>query len=380
MNIFKPGTYFMMGDEAAGLGAILAGCRFYAGYPITPASEIMEFMARYMPKVGGVFIQMEDEIASIAAVIGASWAGMKAMTATSGPGFSLMQENIGYAFMTETPLVLIDVQRAGPSTGQATMPAQGDVMQARFGTHGDYEAIALTPNSPQEMLDLTIKAFNISEMLRTPVIVLSDAEVGHMRERVVIPEKVELIERKKPKTHPEETLPFWSEDDDLVPPMPIFRDGYELLVTGSTHKGDGTRDVRNPESHEKLVKRLHEKIHRNKDKFLEWEEAYTDDAKLLVISYGISSRPSKGAVLKAREEGLKVGFFRPKVLWPSPEKRLLELAERVEKVILVELSLRGYLMEIQRIFGIDRVVHLGLSRPEVPLSSEILETIRRVYQ
>ena len=379
MKIEFGGVCFLMGDVAAGVGAILAGCDFFAGYPITPASEIMEFMAEELPKRGGVFIQMEDEIGSIAAIIGASWAGRKAMTATSGPGYSLMQENIGYAYMTETPIVVINVQRAGPSTGQATMPAQGDVMQSRFGTHGDYESVVFAPNSPQEMLDLTIKAFNTAEMLRTPVTVLSDAEVGHMREKVVIPEKVKIVNRKRPKGSSENSLPFWSDEEDLVPSMPIFGEGYELLVTGSTHRGDGTRDVRNPETHEKLVKRLYEKIHRNKNKFMEWEELYTDDARILVISFGISSRPSKGAVIQARKEGLKVGFFRPKVLWPSPEERLLELAESVEKVLLVELSLRGYLMEIQRIFGVRNVVHYGTPRPEVPLSSQVLEVIRRVY-
>ncbi|MCD6502670.1 MAG: 2-oxoacid:acceptor oxidoreductase subunit alpha, partial [Euryarchaeota archaeon] len=247
------------------------------------------------------------------------------------------------------------------------------------GTHGDYESIVYAPNSPQEMLDLTIKAFNTAETLRTPVTVLSDAEIGHMREKVIVPEKVHVVNRKRPNKPPSETLPFWSDEEDLVPPMPIFGEGYELLVTGSTHKGDGTRDVRNPETHEKLVRRLYEKIHRNKRKFMEWEELYTDDAKILVISYGISSRPSKGAVVRARNEGLKVGFFRPKVLWPSPEERLLELAESVEKVILVELSLRGYLMEIQRIFGIKNVIHFGTPRPEVPLSSDILKLIRREY-
>ncbi|MEM4105050.1 MAG: 2-oxoacid:acceptor oxidoreductase subunit alpha, partial [Thermoplasmata archaeon] len=324
--MIEPGEYFVEGDVAAAYGAILAGCRFFAGYPITPASEITQAMAELLPKVNGKFLQMEDEIASISAIIGASWAGVKSMTATSGPGFSLMQENIGYAAMTETPIVVIDVQRAGPAIGQASRPAQGDVMQSRFGSHGDYETIVLSPNSVQEMFDLTIKAFNLSEIYRVPVILLSDAEVGHMMERLIVPEKIFTVERKFAKNFQETTV----YNENLVSPMGRFGDGLELMVTGSTHRPDGTRDTGTPEVQENLVNRLVNKIIKNRNNIEDWEELYTEDAEILVISYGASSRPSKGAVIQARKKGKKVGFLRPKVLWPSPERKMRELDKKVD--------------------------------------------------
>ncbi|MDP8011194.1 MAG: 2-oxoacid:acceptor oxidoreductase subunit alpha, partial [Thermoplasmata archaeon] len=308
--MIEPGEYFVEGDLAAAYGAIKAGCKFFAGYPITPASEITQAMAELLPQVGGKFLQMEDELASISAIIGASWAGIKSMTATSGPGFSLMQENIGYAAMTETPIVVIDVQRAGPSIGQATRAAQGDVMQSRFGSHGDYENIVLSPNSVQEMFEFTVKSFNLAERYRVPVILLSDAEIGHMMERLVVPESINIIERKYAKTFDEAT----KYGDDLVPPMGRFGDGLELMVTGSTHKPDGTRDTGSPEIQSSLVTRLVEKINKNRKDIEDWEEMFTEDAEILVISYGATSRPAKGAVIKAREKGIKAGYFRPKVL------------------------------------------------------------------
>lgn len=335
---------FVEGNEACALGAIKAGCKFFAGYPITPASEIMEYMAQLLPKEGGKFVQMEDEICSIAVAIGASWAGLKAMTATSGPGFSLMQENIGYALMTETPVVIVNVMRSGPSIGQATMPAQGDVMQSRFGTHGDYELIVLSPNSVQEVYDFTIKAFNLSEKYRIPVILLTDAEVGHMTEKMIVHD-AELIERKK-AVKPEELLNY----EGRVPPMALFGAGYELLVTGSTHTPDGTRDTDSESVHSDLVTRLVMKIEKDRENIEEYEEMYVEDAEILVIAYGATSRPAKGAVLKARKNNIKAGFFRPKVLWPAPEKRMDEL-KNVKNVILVEMSLRGYKMEIEKMFG-----------------------------
>ncbi|MFP3872244.1 MAG: 2-oxoacid:acceptor oxidoreductase subunit alpha [Candidatus Aenigmatarchaeota archaeon] len=344
------GEYFLEGNIACAEAAMKAGCEFYAGYPITPASEVMNHLSKELPKVGGRFVQMEDEIASIASVIGSSWAGLKSMTATSGPGFSLMQENLGYAVMTETPCVVVNVQRAGPSTGQATKPGTGDVMQSRFGSQGDYEIIALSPNSVQEMFDLTVRAFNLSERYRVPAVLLADAGVGHMREKVKIPEEVEVEGRKRPEKGEEEF--FDTDEEDHIPPMPDFGEGHELLVTGSTHLGDGTRDTASFSAQDRLVRRLVAKIEDNRGDIEEWEEQNVEDAELVVVSYGSISRPARGAVKKAREEGHDVGFFRPKTMWPSPEKRLKEIAED-SKVMLVELSLRGYRMEVERCVGSD---------------------------
>lgn len=366
----KPGEYFVEGDLAAAYGAIAAGCRFFAGYPITPASEITQAMSELLPKEGGKFLQLEDELASISAIIGASWTNVKSMTATSGPGFSLMQENIGYAAMTETPVVIVDVQRAGPSTGQATRPAQGDVMQSRFGSHGDYENIVFSPNSVQEMFDLTVKAFNSAERFRVPVILLSDAEVGHMTERLVIPEKVEVIDRKIAGSLEDST----KYGDDLVPPMGRFGDGLELMITGSTHQPDGTRNTGNADVQNSLVTRLVEKINSNREQIEDWEEMGTDDAEILVVAYGATSRPAHGAVLKARKKGIKVGMFRPKVLWPAPERRMKELNRSVSKVILPEMSSRGYSMEVEKMFP-GKFIHMPKMSGRVHTVSEILEKI-----
>lgn len=370
--MIEPGEYFVEGDLASAYGAIKAGCRFFAGYPITPASEITQAMAELLPRVGGKFLQMEDELASISAIIGASWAGLKAMTATSGPGFSLMQENIGYAAMTETPVVIVDVQRAGPAIGQATRAAQGDVMQSRFGSHGDYETIVLSPNSVQEMFEFTVKAFNLAEIYRVPVILLSDAEVGHMMERLNVPESVEIVNRKVAKTFEDAT----KYGEDLVPPMGRFGSGLELMVTGSTHRPDGTRDTGSPDVQSSLVTRLVEKINRNRKNIEDWEELYTEDVEILVISYGATSRPAKGAVLKAREMGIKAGYFRPKVLWPAPERRMVELGN-VKKVILPEMSLRGYSLEIEKVFP-GKFVHFPKVTGSVHTVSEILNKIKEV--
>ncbi len=364
-----PGEYFQEGNIACAEGAMAAGLGFFAAYPITPASEIMHHLARTLPKTGGRFIQMEDEIASMAAITGASWTGLKSMTATSGPGFSLMTENIGYAYMTETPCVVVNIQRAGPSTGQATKPGTGDVMQARFGSHGDYEIIALSPNSVQEMFDFTVKAFNLAERYRTPVVLLADAGIGHIREKFTIPEKIALVERKKPSERCKEF--FHTDAEDHVPPMPAFGDGRELLVTGSTHRGDGTRDTAGYDTQNRLVRRLKAKIDDNRNSIVEWEEEDVDDAELVVISYGSMSRPVRGAVHRARKNGLKVGFFRPKVMWPSPEERLKDIGIN-SKVLLAELSLRGYRMEVERCVGSEDM------RIYDRLNS--LPTIDRVYK
>lgn len=315
------GTHFMSGDDACAEGAIAAGCRFFAGYPITPATEIAERLAERMPEVGGVYIQMEDEIASITAVIGASYAGLKAMTATSGPGFSLMQESIGLAVMTEAPCVIVNIMRGGPSTGQPTLSGQQDVMQAKWGSHGDYEIIALSPSSVQEMFDLTVEAFNLSEIYRVPTILLADAVVGHMWEKVVIPppEKIKIVNRKKPIVSPEKYLPFMP-DEDLVPPMACFGEGFNFHATGLTHDEYGYPQTQSSEAQEKLVKRLCDKIRNNAEKIMKVEEVMLEDAEIVVLAYGIVARAALSAVRKARAEGIKTGLFRPVTLWPFPEK------------------------------------------------------------
>jgi len=370
------GEYFMEGNIACAEGALRAGCGFYAGYPITPASEVMNHLSKELPKAGGRFVQMEDEIASIASVIGASWTGLKSMTATSGPGFSLMQENIGYAVMTETPCVIVNVQRAGPSTGQATKPGTGDVMQARFGSQGDYEIIGLSPNSGQEMFDFTIRAFNLAEKYRTPVVLLADAGVGHMREKVKIRDDVNTVERRRPKGDEKEY--FHTEREDHIPPMPNFGDGEELLVTGSTHLGDGTRDTSSFEAQDRLVRRLVSKIEDNRENIEDWEERNVEGADLVVVSYGSMSRPAKGAVKKARKNGFDVGFFRPKVMWPSPEKRLKEIGKSSE-VLLAELSLRGYRMEVERAVPSKRL-HIYDRLNSLPTIDEIYGKIKEVIE
>ncbi len=371
-----PGEYFIEGNIACAEGALRAGCGFYAGYPITPASEVMNHLSKELPKAGGRFVQMEDEIASIASIIGASWTGLKSMTATSGPGFSLMQENLGYAVMTETPCVIVNVQRAGPSTGQATKPGTGDVMQARFGSQGDYEIIAFSPNSAQEMFDFTIRAFNLSEKYRIPTVLLADAGVGHMREKVEIRDEVETVDRRRPEDDEKEF--FDTDREDHVPPMPDFGDGEELLVTGSTHLGDGTRDTSSFEAQDRLVRRLVSKIEDNRTEIEDWEEENVEDADLVVISYGSISRPARGAVKKARENGLNVGFFRPKVMWPSPEKRLRDIGENSE-VLLAELSLRGYRMEVERAVPSENL-HIYDRLNSLPTIDQIYDRIKEVVE
>ncbi len=380
-KLYPKGNYFMQGDEAIAYGAIFAGCRFYAGYPITPASEIAETMARELPKVKGYYIQMEDEIGSIAAIIGASWTGLKSMTATSGPGFSLMQENLGYAIMTETPIVVVDVQRSGPSTGQATKGAQGDFFQARWGTHGDHPIVAISPISVEDSFWETIRAFNISEKLRIPVILLADGIIGHTREQIRIPdpEEVEIVYRKLPKNEEEAKYPFGDVDGSLVPPMPLFGHGYFTHVTGSTHKETGLRDVYTPEVHIKLVNRLHKKIEKHEKEIEKWKEYFTDDMEILVVSWGVSARPSLGAVLKAREEGIKVGLFIPKTVHPFPGKRVKELAKKVRAILVPEMNLGQLILEVQRYVN-DDVIVKGINKiGGVPLTvEEILREIRGV--
>ncbi|WP_456423957.1 2-oxoacid:acceptor oxidoreductase subunit alpha [Thermococcus sp.] len=340
---------FIQGDEAIARAAILAGCRFYAGYPITPASEIFEAMALYMPLVDGVSIQMEDEIGSIAAIIGASWAGAKAMTATSGPGFSLMQENLGYAVMTETPIVVVDVQRGGPSTGQPTLPAQGDIMQSIWGTHGDHMLIVLSPSTVQEAFDFTIRAFNLAEKYRTPVVLLTDAEIAHMRERVYIPkpEEIEIVNRKLPQNEEEAKLPFGDPHGDGVPPMPIFGKGYRTYVTGLTHDEYGHPKTVDAEIHERLIRRIFRKILDHKDEIISYEEFMLDDAEIAIISTGIVSRSSVRAVKILRERGVKAGLLKLNTIWPFDFEMIEELAESVRKIYVPEMNL-GQLYHLVR--------------------------------
>jgi len=329
-----PGRYYFSGNEAVAEGAITAGCRFYAGYPITPSSEIMERMARRLGEIGGIFIQMEDEIGSIAAVIGASWAGAKAMTATSGPGFSLMMENIGYAAFTETPCVIVDIQRAGPATGQATRVGSGDIMQAKWGSHGDYEIIALSPWSVQEMYDQTIQAFNLAERYRVPTFILGDEAVGHLREKLEVKRWARAFDRKKSKGR----TPFDSKNPREIPPMPAFGEGERILVTGSTHDGMGIRRTDDPDVHARLVRRINEKILSNKGDIIDTEGFFIDDAIVAVLCYGFTARSSLSAINELREEGYKVGLMRLKTLWPFPHKQVAGLSERVKSIFIPEMN------------------------------------------
>jgi 2-oxoglutarate ferredoxin oxidoreductase subunit alpha len=375
------GEYFMNGDEACAEGAIAAGCRFFAGYPITPATEIAERMSERLPQVGGVFIQMEDEIASMNAILGASWAGVKSMTATSGPGFSLMMENLGLGVMLETPCVLVNIQRAGPSTGLPTLVAQGDIMQARWGSHGSYEIIALVPSSPQEIYDLTITAFNLSERYRVPVLVMSDEAVGHMSEKVVIHpvEPGSLILRKKPRVSPEQYQPY-KPDKDLIPPMAIAGEGYRFHVTGLTHDERGYPAM-TAEAQDRLVRRLADKIRLYRKDIIKYEEVDTKDAEVIVCAYGITARIARHAVHLARAEGIRAGLLRPITIWPFPEERIRELARKVRAFIVPEINYGQIVFEVERCAGGKAktvlVPHMGGSvhRPEA-----IVEAIREVVR
>ncbi len=345
------GQHFMHGDHACAEGAIAAGCRFFGGYPITPSTEIAERLARRMPEVGGVFLQMEDELGSIASILGASAAGVRSMTATSGPGFSLMMENLGLAVMLEIPCVIVNVQRGSPSTGLPTMPGQSDVMQARWGSHGDYEIAVYTPWSPQEIFDLTILSFNIADRYRIPVVLLADEVIGHMVERVVIPEpdQIEIWERKRPKESPNEDFnPFEVQDDDLVPPMVHAGEGYHIHYTGLTHDERGYPDM-TADTHHALVSRLVQKVRRNADQIIRTEAYHLEDAQILVIAYGCTARSARRAVSEARLQGIKVGLLRLISIWPFPEDLLRELSETVEHFIVPELNLGQISLEVERV-------------------------------
>jgi len=342
------GAHYMDGDYALAEGGLAAGCRFFAGYPITPSTETAERFSARIPTVGGVFIQMEDELGSIAALIGASWGGKKPMTVTSGPGFSLMMENIGLACMQETPLVIANVQRGGPSTGLPTLTGQQDMMQAKFGSHGDYEIIALSPDSPQECFDLTIEAFNLAETYRVPVFIMTDECVGHMHEKVVIPpaEEIEIVERRWYTGPKDEYLPYQREEDG-VPPMIKAGDGYRMHTTGLTHDKHGY-PVINAECQRENVTDIIEKIRGNADKIIKLEEKDVDDAEIVVISYGITSRVAVRAVQKARKAGIKIGTLRMVTCWPFPEKRIRQLSKKIKAFVVPEINYGQMVREVQR--------------------------------
>jgi 2-oxoglutarate ferredoxin oxidoreductase subunit alpha len=376
MSEVLTGTHFVHGDWACAEGAIAAGCRFYAAYPITPATEIAERLAQRLPQVGGKFIQFEDELGAIASVIGASYAGQKAMTATSGPGISLMLENIGLAVMTEAPCVIVNVMRGGPSTGQPTAGAQGDVMQCRWGTHGDTEVIALAPQSVQEMFDLTIHAFNLSERYRIPVFLMADANIGHLYESLKIPEtdRIDIVDRRKPTVAKREYRPF-SAGEDLVPPMACFGDGYHFYATGLTHNEMGYPDM-SVETQDKLVRRLCDKIRRDAAMIEMVEERFTDDCDVLVVAYGITARSALSAVKLAREQGIKAGLLRLITLWPFPDARIEELTRRCVGVVVAEMNYGQLVREVERaaMRRVEFVPKLG-ENPHMP--EEILAAIWR---
>ncbi len=372
------GEYFVHGDWACAEGAISAGCDYFASYPITPATEIAERLASRFPVLKRKFVQFEDEISAVASLIGASFTGRKVMTATSGPGISLMLENLGLAVMTEAPMVIVNVMRGGPSTGQPTVGAQGDVMQVRWGMHGDVEVIAIAPQSVQEMYTMTIQAFNLSEQYRLPVFLLSDANIGHMYEKLVIPEKdeINIINRRKPTCEPHLYKPY-QVDESLVPEMASFGEGYRFYSTGLTHDERGYPDM-SVEAQNKLVRRLSDKIRIHADQIIMVEEIDTEDCDVLVVAYGITARSSATAVKQARGEDIKAGLLRLKTLWPFPEKILLSKVEAIKGVIVPEMNYGQLVREVERVIKptpLKFMPKLG-ENPHTPL--EILDEIRRM--
>ncbi|MBN2600745.1 MAG: 2-oxoacid:acceptor oxidoreductase subunit alpha [Candidatus Marinimicrobia bacterium] len=343
----NPNVKMWQGNVACAEAALAAGCRFFAGYPITPSTEIAEVLSQRLPMVGGNFIQMEDEIAAMGAIIGASLGGAKAMTATSGPGFSLKQENIGFAAMAEVPCVIVNVQRGGPSTGLPTHAAQGEVMQSRWGTHGDHPIIVLSPFSVRETYDMTVRAFNLAEKYRTPVILLSDEIIGHLTEKVDVPpiEQMRIVNRKKPSVSPDNYLPYELNESD-IPAMANFGDGYRYHVTGLAHDETGF-PTNNPEKIQVQLDRLNRKIDRYRDDIVEIETHYTEDAEILVISFGSTSRSARRAVINAREKGIKAGLLRLKTIWPFPDKEIEVISDPVRKIIVAEMNLGQIAHEVE---------------------------------
>lgn len=369
----------MTGDVACAEGALAAGCRFFGGYPITPATEIAEHMSGRLPEVGGTFIQMEDEIAAMASVIGASCAGVKSMTATSGPGFSLMAENIGLAVCTETPCVLANVQRAGPSTGLPTLGAQSDMLQARWGSHGDYEIIALAPSSPQEIFYLTITAFNLSEKYRLPVLIMTDEMVGHLSERVVIPDAkaIKTVSRPRAKGRKDRFLPFRAGPNGVAP-MAIAGEGYNIHATGLTHDERGY-PVMTVEAQEEMISRLVNKIRWNLADIILTETYRLEDADFVIVSYGVSARTSLAAVDEARDQGIKAGLLRLITVWPFPEDQIRRLASKVKAFVTVEINLGQVCREVERCAGGKAPVFLvGHSGGTIISPERVISTLREI--
>jgi 2-oxoglutarate ferredoxin oxidoreductase subunit alpha len=369
----------MTGNEACAEAAIAAGCLFYAGYPITPSSEVAEVLSILLPRVGGKFIQMEDEIGAMGAVIGASLAGMKALTATSGPGFSLKQENIGYACMAEVPCVIVNVMRGGPSTGLPTLPSQSDVMQARWGTHGDHPIIALCPRGVRETYDLTVRAFNLSEIYRTPVVLLLDEIIGHVNEKVSLPEKVRVVERTKPEIGPGEYLPYADTESD-IPPMASFGEGHRFHVTGLVHDETGF-PTNKPEKIDHMLRRLNRKIDRHAHRILQVDEDRQEGARVGVVAYGSSARSSARAVWLAREEGIPASLLSIITMWPFPDEAVRRLGAEVPDIVVPEMNLGQVAHEVEWAVGGKARVH-AVSRIDGELihPHQILDEIRKVVK
>ena len=371
---------FMQGNEACVEGAIAAGMKFFAGYPITPSTEVMEKSAEMLPKVEGKFIQMEDEIAGIAAAIGGSIAGSKSMTATSGPGFSLKMENLGYAVIAEIPLVVVNVQRNGPSTGLPTSPSQGDMMQAKWGTHGDHPVIALSPSTVQECYTLTARAFNLAEKYRMPVLFMLDEVVGHMREKVVLDTTLieEIVDRAKPAKDDASYLPYGVSGDELVPKMSSFGEGHRYHITGLVHDETGF-PTNSTKVADKLMTRLMDKVEKNKDDIIQYEEYMIEDAEYVIFSYGSTARSSKQAVMDLREKGIKAGLFRAITIWPFPEDRIRELAQKSKGILVAEMNLGQMVLEVERIAnGSCPVKLMGKGNGEFISPDEIVEKFGEV--
>jgi len=374
------GANVINGDEACAEGAIAAGCTFFGGYPITPATEVAEHISVRLPQVGGTFIQMEDEIAAMTSILGAAWTGAKTMTATSGPGFSLMMETVGLAVVTETPCVVVNVQRAGPSTGLPTQGAQADMMQARWGSHGDYEIIAIAPSSPQEMFDLTITAFNLAETFRTPVFIMSDEIVGHMSEKVIIPEaaKIKTVGRPRPTGSPKRFKPY-RPGPDGVAPMPAIGDGYKVHVTGLTHDERGY-PVMSVDTQQEMIGRLLGKIRNNLEKIIITEAHRLEDAEVAIVSYGVSARTSYTAVEMARQMGIKAGLLRLVTVWPFAEDQIRSLARQVKGFVTVEINMGQISREVQRCAGTVPSVAVGHAGGAIIPPEDVINAIEEVLR
>lgn len=375
VKLKEHGVHLLQGNEACAYGAIAANCRFFAGYPITPASEIPEILSSVMFKAGGSFVQMEDELASIGAIVGASCAGIRSMTATSGPGFSLMQETLGYAIETEVPIVILDVQRGGPSTGQPTASSQQDVMQSRYGTHGDYSIIVLTPASVQECFDFTVRAFNLADEYRVPVIILSDEAIGHLREKIVIPETVDIFNEHYQGICRE----YYRPDERLIPPRIHFYEGHSMLLDGQHHDERSIRAGHKADVSAALVQRLCDKIETNADKITSVQKLGNANARISVIAYGSVSRSAKSAVVEALRSGVDVNLLKLDTLWPVPENHICAFCERAERIIVPEMNAGQYVKEIGRILGSERVIKLTSLGGVLHTPEMILQSIKEVY-